>query len=48
MSHRSDTENPPDPPLWLRGLGALLIGLMMGGIGWAVWIASQNFFRIGV
>lgn len=35
-------------PIWLRGLGALLLVLLAASMGWALWIAALNFDRIGV
>jgi hypothetical protein len=48
MSNGTERVGPPESPVWLRGLGALLLVLMGGAIGWALWIAVQNFGRIGV
>jgi hypothetical protein len=35
-------------PVWIRGLGALLLIVMGGAVGWTLWIAALNFMRIGV
>jgi len=48
MSNGIERVGAPESPVWLRGLGALLLVLMGGAIGWALWIAVQNFGRIGV
>ena len=48
MSNGIERLGALESPVWLRGLGALLLVLMGGAIGWALWIAIQNFGRIGV
>lgn len=48
MTDRLEGKEVVDSPLWLRALGALLLLLLGGAIGWAVWIAALNFQRIGV
>jgi hypothetical protein len=48
MSNEIEREDAPESPIWLRGLGGLLLALLAGAIGWALWIAALNFGRIGV
>lgn len=48
MSNGIERGDTPDSPVWLRGLGALLLALLCGAIAWALWIAALNFSRIGV
>lgn len=37
-----------ESPLWLRALGACVLAVMAGALGYAAAIAVMNFSRIGV
>jgi hypothetical protein len=48
MSNATRSLQSVASPVWIRGLGALLLVVMGGAVGWALWIAAINFTRIGV
>ena len=48
MSNATGSLQNATSPVWIRGLGVLLLALMGGAVGWALWIAANNFQRIGV
>jgi hypothetical protein len=48
MSNELEGADAPESPVWLRGLGALLLAILALSIVWTTWIAAQNFARIGV
>ncbi len=48
MSESIERGDDVRSPVWLRGLGALLLLLLAASVGWALWIAALNFDRIGV
>ena len=48
MSNEIEGTGAPESPVWLRGLGVLLLAILALSIAWTSWIAAQNFARIGV
>lgn len=48
MTEEIDHGDENGVPVWLRGLGAVLLMLLAASMAWALWIAALNFDRIGV